>query len=89
MTLLKVKDLHVRFAAPGTGFLGMNRQWLTAVNGVSLTLSAGETLGLVGESGRYCSTASTWPMPEKSTSSGCVMRRRWFSKTLMPRSIHA
>ena len=51
MTLLKVKDLHVRFAAPGTGLLGMNRQWLTAVNGVSLTLSAGETLGLVGESG--------------------------------------
>jgi len=32
--LLKVKDLHVRFAAPGTGLLGMNRQWLTAVNGV-------------------------------------------------------
>ncbi|WP_448724358.1 ABC transporter ATP-binding protein [Pseudomonas farris] len=51
MTLLEVKDLHVRFAAPGTGLLGMNRQWLTAVNGVSLTLSAGETLGLVGESG--------------------------------------
>ncbi|UVM48119.1 MULTISPECIES: ABC transporter ATP-binding protein [unclassified Pseudomonas] len=51
MTLLKVKDLHVRFAAPGTGLLGMNRQWLTAVNGVSLTLAAGETLGLVGESG--------------------------------------
>ncbi|MGX1186208.1 peptide/nickel transport system ATP-binding protein [Pseudomonas sp. F-14 TE3623] len=51
MTLLKVKDLQVRFAAPGTGLLGMNRQWLTAVNGVSLTLSAGETLGLVGESG--------------------------------------
>ncbi|WP_339527333.1 ABC transporter ATP-binding protein [Pseudomonas sp. EL_65y_Pfl2_R96] len=51
MTLLNVKDLHVRFAAPGTGLLGMNRQWLTAVNGVSLTLAAGETLGLVGESG--------------------------------------
>ncbi|WP_223488874.1 ABC transporter ATP-binding protein [Pseudomonas sp. A-RE-19] len=51
MTLLKVKDLQVRFAAPGTGLLGMNRQWLTAVNSVSLTLSAGETLGLVGESG--------------------------------------
>ncbi|WP_460145771.1 ABC transporter ATP-binding protein [Pseudomonas sp. S2_A02] len=51
MTLLEVKDLQVRFAAPGTGLLGMNRQWLTAVNGVSLNLSAGETLGLVGESG--------------------------------------
>jgi peptide/nickel transport system ATP-binding protein len=51
MTLLDVKDLQVRFAAPGSGLLGMNRQWLTAVNGVSLTLSAGETLGLVGESG--------------------------------------
>ncbi|NWB26807.1 ABC transporter ATP-binding protein [Pseudomonas gingeri] len=51
MSLLEVKDLQVRFAAQGSGFLGMTRQWVRAVNGVSLSLGAGETLGLVGESG--------------------------------------
>ncbi|WP_419736177.1 ABC transporter ATP-binding protein [Pseudomonas sp. COR18] len=51
MSLLEVKDLHVRFAAQGRGLLGLRRQWVRAVNGVSLSLAAGETLGLVGESG--------------------------------------
>ncbi|ALI03583.1 glutathione ABC transporter ATP-binding protein GsiA [Pseudomonas sp. FW306-02-F02-AA] len=51
MTLLQVKDLQVRFAAPGSGLFKMNRQWVNAVNGVSLSLAAGEVLGLVGESG--------------------------------------
>ncbi|NWD53043.1 ABC transporter ATP-binding protein, partial [Pseudomonas gingeri] len=36
MSLLEVKDLQVRFAAQGSGFLGMTRQWVRAVNGVSL-----------------------------------------------------
>ncbi|AIC21887.1 ABC transporter ATP-binding protein [Pseudomonas chlororaphis] len=51
MTLLQVKDLQVRFAAPGSGLFGLRRQWLKAVNGISLSLAAGEVLGLVGESG--------------------------------------
>ncbi|SDT21491.1 peptide/nickel transport system ATP-binding protein [Pseudomonas asplenii] len=51
MSLLEVKDLHVRFAAQGSGLLGIRRQWVRAVNGVSLSLAAGEALGLVGESG--------------------------------------
>ncbi|WP_339530390.1 ABC transporter ATP-binding protein [Pseudomonas mucidolens] len=56
MTLLQVKDLEVRFAAAGSGLFGLNKQWVRAVNGVSLTLAAGQTLGLVGESGSGKST---------------------------------
>jgi peptide/nickel transport system ATP-binding protein len=42
-TLLEVKDLTVAFA--------LRRQHLTAVDGVSFSLSRGERLGIVGESG--------------------------------------
>ncbi len=56
MTLLQVKDLEVRFAAAGSGLLGLNKQWVRAVNGVTLNIAAGETLGLVGESGSGKST---------------------------------
>jgi oligopeptide transport system ATP-binding protein len=46
--LLEVKDVEVRYAIQ-RGFL--KRAELRAVNGVSFELAAGETLGLVGESG--------------------------------------
>src|SRR5262245_3408681 len=48
MTLLEVTDLHVRYPVR-QGFF--QRGELRAVNGVSFALAAGETLGLVGESG--------------------------------------
>jgi peptide/nickel transport system ATP-binding protein len=43
MALLSVKDLHTRYA--------VGRQALRAVDGVSLEVERGETVGLVGESG--------------------------------------
>lgn len=48
--LLQVTDLKVHFPARGS-FLGMAHPVVRAVDGVSFDLAAGETLGLVGESG--------------------------------------
>ena len=48
--LLTVDDLHVHFAIRA-GVLRRRVGWVRAVNGVSLTVRAGETIGLVGESG--------------------------------------
>lgn len=48
--LLEIRDLHVAFPIRG-GVLGGVRGAVRAVEGVSLEVHAGETLGLVGESG--------------------------------------
>ncbi|CAN5748045.1 dipeptide ABC transporter ATP-binding protein [soil metagenome] len=49
--LLEVRGLVKHFDAGGVGFLGSSRRTVRAVDGVSLTINEGETLGLVGESG--------------------------------------
>jgi peptide/nickel transport system ATP-binding protein len=48
--LLEVNDLKKHFQVRG-GFLGINRAFVYAVDGVSFAIAKGETLALVGESG--------------------------------------
>ena len=48
--ILTIKDLSVRFPIGG-GLIKKASNYVNAVNGVSLTIHRGETLGLVGESG--------------------------------------
>jgi oligopeptide transport system ATP-binding protein len=50
MALLSLTDLRVHFPVKG-GVLQRTHAWCRAVDGVSLTLQQGETLGLIGESG--------------------------------------
>ena len=50
MTVLKVNDLKKHFPVR-SGFFLFQKQAVKAVDGVSLELKAGETVGLVGESG--------------------------------------
>ena len=54
--LLEVNDLKVHFPV-GKRFFSRTRRYVYAVNGISLTLNKGETLGIVGESGCGKTTA--------------------------------
>lgn len=49
--LLEIKDLKVHFPIRSTRLLGATTKYVKAVDGVSLYIEKGETLGLVGESG--------------------------------------
>jgi len=60
--ILSVRDLVKEFPLPGSG-LTAPKAWMQAVAGISFDMAAGETLGLVGESG--CG---------KSTVARCVLR---------------
>ena len=70
-TLLDVTNLSVQFHIGG-GFLGGGARLLRAVNGVNLTLRAGECLGLVGESGCGKSTVALAILGLVPTTGGAI-----------------
>ena len=72
--LLEVSDLKVQFAPRGSGLWSNNKGVVRAVDGVSLTLQRGETLGLVGESGCGKSTLGRAVLGLVGAASGSV----WF-----------
>ena len=50
-TLIAIRDLEVHFPIAGAGLFRRSHQVVKAVDGVTLDIQTGETLGLVGESG--------------------------------------
>ena len=69
--LLETKDVVKEFRGPRTGWLG--HATVHAVNGVSITLDRGETLGVVGESGCGKSTLGRVIMNLLPATSGEVL----------------
>jgi len=71
--LLRVDDLRVHFPLPGTGLMRRSAGAVKAVDGVSFTLNAGETLGLVGESGCGKSTTGLAVLRMQPVTSGRIL----------------
>ncbi|MEI9401745.1 ABC transporter ATP-binding protein [Mesorhizobium argentiipisi] len=79
MTLLRLESVSRRFPV-GSSILG-SRKYLTAVDGVSLNVEAGQTTGIVGESGCGKSTTGRIALGLDSPDSGRVL----FQGSLLPR----
>ena len=71
--LLQVEHLKVHFPLPSQGLLRKSAGAVKAVDGVSFSLNAGETLGLVGESGCGKSTTGLAVLRMQPVTSGKVI----------------
>ncbi len=72
--LLEVEGLHKYFEikAAGAGFLSSKKATVKAVDDVSFTIAAGETLGLVGESGCGKTTVGRTILKLEEATSGAI-----------------
>src|SRR3989440_12451201 len=73
--LISIKDLEVHFPLAGGSLFRRSRQVVKAVDGVSLDIYPGETLGLVGESGCGKSTLGRAILRLTQPTSGQVLFR--------------
>jgi oligopeptide transport system ATP-binding protein len=71
--LLTVDDLRVYFPTGAGGFFGGARETVKAVDGVTFAIKAGETLGLVGESGCGKSTTGRAILRLTPVTSGAIV----------------
>jgi peptide/nickel transport system ATP-binding protein len=82
---LKIENLHKTFKIRRTRGLGSDR--LHAVNGISLELKQGETLGLVGESGCGKSTLGRVVLGLHEATAGVVLLKGRKISGLKPRAL--
>src|SRR5258705_6295255 len=73
--LISIRDLKVYFPAAAGALFGRARQTVKAVDGVTLDIYPGETLGLVGESGCGKSTLGRAILRLTEPTSGQVLFR--------------
>ena len=73
--LISIRDLEVYFPSTGGSLFGRPRQTVKAVDGVTLDIYPGETLGLVGESGCGKSTLGRAILRLTEPTSGQVLFR--------------
>jgi oligopeptide transport system ATP-binding protein len=73
--LISIRDLKVHFLSTGGSLFGRARQTVKAVDGVTLDIYPGETLGLVGESGCGKSTLGRAILRLTEPTSGQVLFR--------------
>ena len=83
--LISTKDLTVHFFVRKSLF-GRTHQIVKAVDGVSLDVFAGETLGLVGESGCGKTTLGRAILRLVEPTSGQVMFMSWRTQAAQPSS---
>ena len=73
--LLEARDLTKYFPARAGLVLRRVNQWIRAVDGVTFSIAAGETLGLVGESGCGKTTTAKLILAQERATSGVIRFR--------------
>ena len=84
-TLLEVRDLRKYF--PVGGFLSGTKGWVKAVDDINFSISRGETLGVVGESGCGKTTTAKLVLAAEPVTSGGILFQGQNIVGLKPRDL--